>query len=290
MRRVNSLLAAGAASLLSTAAFAADYPLPPPIAPPPPQPYYAPPPPQEFGGWYLRGDIGMTNQKVKSLQNVLYNDPGVSVQPVHYEFDSGVTFGIGIGYQYNSWLRFDVTGEYRGKTSFNGLEIVRLTNGTTFPNGNSAATDEYRGNKSEWLGLVNAYADLGTFWCITPFVGAGIGYSRNEIRGFTDINTPNGSVAFGQKATRTNVAYALHAGLAYKVNNNFTIELAYRYLNLGDGITGDLQTFDGTNLRFNPTTFKEITSNDLRLGLRWNLEPTLVVPPPAPLLPLIRRG
>ncbi len=285
MRRVKSLIAAGAASLLSTTAFAADYPPPPPIAPPPPPPYYAPPPPQEFGGWYLRGDIGMTNQKVKSLQNILNNDPGVAVQPVHYEFDSGVTFGLGIGYQYNSWLRFDVTGEYRGKTSFNGLEIIRF-------NGGIIGTDEYRGNKSEWLGLVNAYADLGTFWCITPFVGAGIGYSRNEIRGFTDINTPNGGVAFAQKATKTNFAYALHAGLAYKVTNNFTIELAYRYLNLGDGITGDLQTFDGLNARFNPTTFKDITSNDLRLGVRWNLEPTLVAPPPPPplLAPLIRRG
>lgn len=283
MRSVKSLIAVGTASLLSTAAFAADYPLPPPIAPPPPPPYYAPPPPQEFGGWYLRGDIGVTTQKVKSLQNILNNDPGITVQPVHYEFDSGTTFGVGVGFQYNSWLRFDVTGEYRGKTGFNGLEVIRF-------NGGVIGTDEYRGSKNEWLGLVNAYADLGTFWCITPFVGAGIGYSRNEIRGFTDINTPNNGVAFAQKAVKTNFAYALHAGIAYKVTNNFTIELAYRYLNLGDGITGDLQAFDGTNLRFNPTTFKDITSNDVRLGVRWNLEPTIVAPPPPPLAPLIRRG
>jgi len=63
MRSVRFLIAAGAASLMSSAAFAADMP----IMPPPP-PVYAPPP-VDFGGWYLRGDIGMTNQSLKSLTN-----------------------------------------------------------------------------------------------------------------------------------------------------------------------------------------------------------------------------
>ena len=64
MRSVKSLLAAGAASLISSMAFAADMP----IAAPPPM--YAPPaPPADFGGWYLRGDIGMTNQSAKSIDS-----------------------------------------------------------------------------------------------------------------------------------------------------------------------------------------------------------------------------
>ena len=64
MRSVKSLLAAGAASLISSMAFAADMP----IAAPPPM--YAPPaPPADFGGWYLRGDIGMTNQSAKRIDS-----------------------------------------------------------------------------------------------------------------------------------------------------------------------------------------------------------------------------
>ncbi|MGJ5222346.1 porin family protein, partial [Bradyrhizobium oligotrophicum] len=63
MRSVKSLLAAGAATLISSMAFAADMP----IAAPPPM--YAPPaPPADFGGWYLRGDIGFSNQSVKSIR------------------------------------------------------------------------------------------------------------------------------------------------------------------------------------------------------------------------------
>jgi len=67
MRSVKSLIAAGAATLMSTAAFAADMA----IAPPPPA--YAPAPiVEDFGGWYLRGDIGFSNQRVSHLDNALF--------------------------------------------------------------------------------------------------------------------------------------------------------------------------------------------------------------------------
>jgi hypothetical protein len=35
-------------------------------------PMYVPPPVEDFGGWYLRGDIGFSNQQVKKLDNALY--------------------------------------------------------------------------------------------------------------------------------------------------------------------------------------------------------------------------
>ena len=63
MRSVKSFIAAGAVTLLSQAAFAADMA----IAPPP----YAPAVVEDFGGWYLRGDIGFSNQRVDRLKNGL---------------------------------------------------------------------------------------------------------------------------------------------------------------------------------------------------------------------------
>ena len=72
MRSVKSFIAAGAATLLSQAAFAADMA----IAPPP----YAPPVVEDFGGWYLRGDIGFSNQRVDRLNNVLDRNNTSSVQ------------------------------------------------------------------------------------------------------------------------------------------------------------------------------------------------------------------
>jgi hypothetical protein len=55
---------------------------------------------------------------------------------------------------------------------------------------------------------------------------------------------------------------------------------------MGDGLTGDLRAFDGTNNINNPMTFKHITSHDLKLGVRWDLTTPQVYAPP----PLIRKG
>ena len=107
-----------------------------------------------------------------------------------------------------------------------------------------------------------------------------------QIANFTDVNTPTAGVAFGDNVAKWNLAWALHAGVAYKVSPNFTVELAYRYLDMGDGLTGDLRAFDGTNAIYNPTTFKHITSHDLKLGVRWDLTSPAVYAPP----PLIRKG
>jgi opacity protein-like surface antigen len=132
--------------------------------------------------------------------------------------------------------------------------------------------------------LANAYFDLGTWWCLTPFVGAGVGFARNTIHDFQDIGTSVGSVAFGETTSKWNFAWALHAGLAYKVTPGFTVELAYRYLDLGDAESGDLVTYLGGNAVNNPMLFRDITSHDFKLGVRWSLEPAYVPPP------LVRKG
>jgi opacity protein-like surface antigen len=275
MRSVKTLVAAGAATLLSSAAFAADMA----IAPPPQM--YAPPVVEDFGGWYLRGDIGFSNQRVERLNNIL--DSTVTTSAQSLGFNTAGIFGLGVGYKVNNWFRADVTGEYRGNSQFFGTDRL------TFPGG--FGTDTYHATKSEWVVLANAYVDLGTWWCVTPFIGAGVGGARVGIANFTDqgiVNAGAGalpSLAFGDNVSKWNMAWALHAGLAYKVTPNFTVELAYRYLDMGDGLTGDLRTFDGTNNVVNPTTFKNITSHDLKLGVRWNLENPPVYAPP-----LVRKG
>src|SRR3954447_8605341 len=223
MRSVKLLIAAGAATLLSSAAFAADMPS---IAPAPQ--YYAPPP-QDFGGWYLRGDIGMTNTSSKLHVNAYDTLPaGTGFQQLGHGFTGGTSYGLGVGYQFNSWFRADITGEYRSKVSFSGTDFFMFN-----PGGGLA--DTYTGGYKSWVGMVNGYVDLGTWWCITPFIGAGVGAATIKTTGFSDTGLANGAPGsyFAEGASKTNFAWAAHAGLAYKVNNAFTVELAYRYLDMG---------------------------------------------------------
>ena len=269
MRSVKSVIAAGAACILSSAAFAADMPIMSP-------PAYGPPPVAEFGGWYLRGDIGFSNQHVDHLRNALDANNTSSVQ--NLSFNTAGIFGLGVGYQVNQWFRTDVTGEWRGNSQFFGTDQI------SYPGG--VGTDTYHATKSEWVVLANAYVDLGTWWCMTPFVGAGVGGARVTVANFTDQGIANNGagalpgLAFGDNVSKWNFAWALHAGVAYQVSPNFTVELAYRYLDMGDGLTGDLRAPDGTNTIVNSTTFKSLTSHDLKMGVRWQLDsPPAEVPP-----------
>ncbi len=269
-------MASAAAVLAITAANAADLPLAPaPI-----------PVVQEFGGWYLRGDIGMTNQQVNSLTNVVA--PGTWVGTKYLQFDSAPMYSLGGGIQFNNWLRVDVTGEYRGNSHFHGQQVAKF--------GPVILPDDYNASKSEWLFLANAYVDLGTWWCVTPFIGAGIGTSRNTISSFVDIGATQAglgggsilSTTYGDNASKWNLAWAAYAGLAYKVTPGLSLELTYRYVNLGTANTGPTNSFDGvTVVNGHPFNFGTITSQDVMLGFRWNLgepEPPVMAPP------LIRKG
>jgi opacity protein-like surface antigen len=275
-------VAAGAASLMSTAALAADMPS---IMPPPPAAYAPPPQPCcDFGGWYLRGDVGMTNQKIKSLDNP---DPNATLfTPVGMGFDSSMLWDVGVGYQLNNWFRFDVTAQYRGRSNFHGSQFTTAFAG-------SALVDNYTASKSETVFMANGYVDLGTWWCVTPFIGAGVGTSYNQISSFRDDGFGNtfgvarpSSIVYAADNGKFNFAWALHAGVGYKVTPNTTIELAYSYMNLGDATTGVNSNFAGTATPQFPWTMKTITSNDLKLGVRFNLEPPAPVMP----MPLIRKG
>jgi hypothetical protein len=60
------------------------------------------PPLPDFSGWYLRGDIRLTNESVNSLFNSKYSR-FLSVSNTDKGFDADPLFGLGI--DFNNWLR-----------------------------------------------------------------------------------------------------------------------------------------------------------------------------------------
>jgi opacity protein-like surface antigen len=277
MGKLRVMALAGAAAMMTVpAAQAADMP---PV-------YYKPAPiKEEFaGGWYLRGDIGMSNQNVRGLSHPLFDfvqQNGNTLDwPDRGGFSSAPFFAVGLGYQFGSWIRLDVTGEYRGKADFKALDRV------FDPAGALIGVNRYEGKKSEWVVMANAYFDLGTWYGFTPFVGAGAGVARNTISHFFDYNPLAGGSGYAGEGHKWNFAWAVHAGMAYNVTPNVTIELAYRYLNVGDAQTGEFRNSDPAlacaAVPCQPMNFRNIDSHDVKLGVRWLLNPPapVFVPPP----------
>jgi opacity protein-like surface antigen len=271
-------LAGGLALGASVAAHAADLAYAPP-----------PPPPEPLGlkgtissGFYLRGDVGVGLQTVGKYHQ---DDVAQFGGTFFGKSDNSAFFaGLGVGYRFNNWLRFDITSEYRGSTSIGVNDIVFN------PWINQNQTNTYKGNLTSLVTLFNGYFDLGTWNCLTPYIGAGIGFTQNRISGLTDQGSVAGfsTLGYATNGSKTNLAWALMAGVGYEVNKNLTLELGYRYLNLGDAQSGRIvNAFNGD--MYAPLKAKNIDSHDFRIGMRWNFgdpnccgtpEPVAYAPPP----------
>lgn len=236
-------------------------------------------------GWYLRGDIGVSVAQGRALDIAIPVGFNTNFQMVNNAFSigDGSFYGIGVGYQFNSWLRFDATAEYRMRQGFRAAGFYTQGGGTF--------TDYYEGTYRSAVLMANAYLDLGTWWCLTPFVGLGVGVAGNTVDKLYDLSffTPGGGSAIGyNSATKTdwNFAWAAHAGVAYSVSKNFKVELAYRYLNLGNAVANPVNC--GVNGQPCAGTFvytlKDLASHDFKVGVRWMFDEPAPVFQPAPLM------
>lgn len=232
-----------------------------------------PPPPPSGRAWYLKGTIGMKNAEPGSIWRDEFSSGDYTVH--HTDIKSTALYGIGIGVEHSRWLRFDVTGEYRGKQLF--LAFDTYNNGGPCPGG-GCGSNEHTADLESWLGLVNAYIDIGTWRGVTPYIGGGIGVASIDVQGYTDVNTPTGGFAYSvSDNSTTNFAWALYAGLSYDVTDQFTIDLAYRYTDLGDAESGRVRNY------IDPTTvpglqIRDITSHDLLLSARYRLDQPVAYP------------
>jgi opacity protein-like surface antigen len=213
------------------------------------------------GPWYVKGFVGMANPEIGGIDYELIEPEFFEL--VHKDLKSTALFGLGFGYDTGLYFRFDITGEYRGRGLF--LAQDRYSDGTEF-----IGTNEYTADIESWVGLANGYIDLGTWWCITPYVGAGVGFADISILGYKDVNVPNVSVAYGKDNSQTNFAWALYAGFSYKVNPSLTLDLAYRYTDIGDIRTGNIATYDNVSTS-GGFQIEDITSNDLLFSVRLAL-------------------
>jgi opacity protein-like surface antigen len=278
-----------AAVFSTSAVYAADY-----QQPPPPVVYQQPQVDVIASSWYLRGDIGVSmtrNYQLDYIRNPLNT---VDFTFVNQSSSDSFFIGGGVGYEFNNWLRFDVTAEYRSKERVYAFGQYTLGGGTFL--------DTYEGYISSWVFLANAYVDLGTWNCFTPFVGVGVGGARNTLNNFSDVNPSLAGYGIGRNPSEWHFAYALHAGVAYNVSKTFKVELAYRYLSYGS-IT---DTIDCANT-CNPDSYKfgNLASHDIKLGFRWlccdvqespryvyqpqpYTPPPVYLQPPAPAYPPLR--
>ena len=236
-----------------------------------------------FGtGWYLRGDIGAANDIKLSVGSIPL--------PSTNSFINSWSAGLGFGYKYNEWFRTDVTVDFRRARSFQGNTAgpIPCQTGATPITVNgvivgsnpvySGCYDYSHARMSTMHVLFNGYVDLGTWSGITPYVGAGIGFSniyqkasQNWFYGngnaynptWTDPFTTGTYSAYWDQSRSTNsiqFAWAAMAGASYAFTRNVSVDVGYRYLGLGN-----IKTYSS----FGGTTKQSVRAQEVRLGVRY---------------------
>ncbi len=261
--------------------------------PPEEPPVYDVPPPAT-GGWYLRGDVDYHFLTFRGGDYITYGCPVGSPgcvtpgpTPGTNSFDTGklrssFSLGAGVGYQVNRYFRTDLTADYMFDSKFTGT-----TSGTGCGTGPCSSTDESK--FSALLLLANAYAELGTYNRITPYIGAGIGGAR--VKWDSLGNTITGSTSTHAGATNWRFAWALMAGASYCINDNWKVDLGYRYARISGGRMFQETTPAGVSIGVGPGDDRGIDIHEARLGLRYAIgggnqcvKPNVVAyepPPPA---------
>lgn len=119
---------------------------------------------------------------------------------------------------------------------------------------------EVKGTWNSTTLFANLFWDFHNDTIMTPYVGAGLGMAFNYA-GY-DFTDRAGNTFSGDERT-TNFAWNVGAGVAFNINDHFTIDAAYRFVGLG---YNEVSVSSGGN---EYTVGNRPYNNEFMLGLRY---------------------
>lgn len=176
---------------------------------------------------YWRADLGWSMSTDANIQDndfaangFICADPGCTSGGQLNEVGDSLVLQLGVGWRFNPNFRMDLTLGFRG-----GYE---LDDSDAFPSG-------YRADITSLSLLLNAYWDFSlAAWNGRPYVGAGVGIASNKIDPITNSGGALGAVSFTLPGgTSTGRAWAVMAGFRYPLSPALTLDVGYRYIDLG---------------------------------------------------------
>lgn len=178
--------------------------------------------------FYLKGNIGIGMAMDSDIDNMPENAGTAKMS-----FDSGFLGTIAVGYDFANPMRLEA--EYGWQKN----DLDRLSYNNLYGNFD-------QGDLKVQSFMLNGYYDVDTGSPWSPFIGAGIGWAK------VDLSTP--ALPLGDNDDV--FAYQFMAGVAYAVNEQWSLDAQYRFFGTQDA------TIQGADFSTN--------SNDLLIGIRYN--------------------
>ena len=230
--------------------------------------------------YYLRGGIGLDRRVTTAFTDTdcssatpaaLYGcgtgGDGARLRSVG-DFGAVPSVELGLGYETGA-VRFEVLVEYRPGFSFEGRANYL----------SPERRQEVSADLSSLSGMLAGFVDLAALGLprpgpFSPFIGAGIGAVNTQI-GKTTMNFP-ATTTIVPGGSRTGLAWMATAGVAVALAKRVSLDLAWRYTDLGEVRTprgpGRVVWRDGSRepipLDIAPTKAR-LKSHGVRLSLRY---------------------
>ncbi len=187
--------------------------------------------------------LGASFDASAQMKNSMQSDKGTYVlADVGYGFGTGafddtVLFGVGAGYKMDKYLRSDVIVEYRG---WGDVDY-------------QTTTGKHHSDVWSVPVLMNVYGTYPIYDGIGVYAMGGLGVSYNKT---DDFYAAKGEGKF-------DFAWNLGAGIEYELNDCWSMDLGYRYTDLGKA---KVKVREG----FLDRKGKDLESHDIKLTVRYH--------------------
>lgn len=178
--------------------------------------------------FYIKGSLGIGMAMDTDIDN-MPNAAGTAKMT----YDTGFVGSLAAGYNFANPMRMEV--EFLNQKN----DLDRLSYNNLYGNFTE-------GDLKAHSFMVNGFYDVNTGSPWTPFIGAGIGWSK------LDLNTPG----FDNSDNDDVFTYQFIGGVAYAFNEQWSVDAQYRFIGTSDATISDADY--------------DFNSNNLMLGLRYS--------------------
>ena len=215
----------------------------------------------DLDGFYITPKGGIS----KSMDTgVIFGDAGGGQFDIKdNDLGTGYVFGLSVGKYITNNFRVELEASQRG-----GLEYD-----TEYASEPNLGTTTKADIKTQSI-FINGFYDFESFAIInslvTPYIGGGIGISKNKMGVVTEV-TPENEVAYLDENKVSQFSYKLAAGTLVSLTESLSLDINYQYVDLGSfksglgyvasgGATGNLtEALNGG----------EIKTQELMVGLQY---------------------
>ena len=179
------------------------------------------------------------------------------------DLGTGYVFGLSVGKYITNNFRVELEASQRG-----GLEYD-----TEYASEPNLGTTTKADIKTQSI-FINGFYDFESFAIInssvTPYIGGGIGISRNKMGVVTEV-TPENEVAYLDGNKVSQFAYKLAAGTLVSLTESLSLDINYQYVDLGSFKSGLGYVVSGgaTGNLTEALNGGEIKTQELMVGLQY---------------------